>query len=196
MINTCSSRRTRLNHGQCHERSLLFLLAFIWTADLPFGAGSNLPAGPSLVHRVDRLLMACACLQVPQIVYAPMCTVSQSRSPRQSWSPPCTVIRGSRAVAGGVSGTANQPSHATGTAENAPESGPFSHLSVLQCYSMANIRPSRTGLKMVIFVSTSLGVPHGPRIKVATTYGPKVPSDGASSAANTAAKGLTGLQHV
>ena len=47
---------------------------------------------------------------------------------------------------------------------------------------MANLRPNSTGLKMTIFVSTSLGVTNtfGPHIKVATLYAPKVPSDGES----------------
>lgn len=51
-------------------------------------------------------------------------------------------------------------------------------LSELEIVAMANLRPNLTGLDMVIYVSSGIGVRHGPRIKVAKVYGPKVPTDG------------------
>ena len=48
----------------------------------------------------------------------------------------------------------------------------------LDLYEMANVRPDKTGLNMVIYISTRLpSIKHGPRIKVSKTYGNKVSSD-------------------
>ena len=42
---------------------------------------------------------------------------------------------------------------------------------------MANIRPSKTGLNMVIYISTKFEVPHGPRLKVCKKHGDKFIGD-------------------
>lgn len=51
-------------------------------------------------------------------------------------------------------------------------------LTELEIMAMENLRPNMTGLDMVIFVNSGIGARHGPRIKVAKVYGPKVPTDG------------------
>ena len=55
--------------------------------------------------------------------------------------------------------------------------GRFTSLTETELFAMAIIRPDRTGLDMVIFVSCGIGLQHGPR-KVATTYGPKLTDSG------------------
>ena len=44
-------------------------------------------------------------------------------------------------------------------------------------FSMTNLRPKRTGLPFVVYVSFKGNVPHGPRIKASNRYGEKA-SDG------------------
>jgi hypothetical protein len=48
----------------------------------------------------------------------------------------------------------------------------------LDLFEMANVRPNKTGLDMVIYIGTRHpGVKHGPRIKVSKNYGDKVSPD-------------------
>lgn len=47
----------------------------------------------------------------------------------------------------------------------------------LDLFGMANVRPNKTGLKMVIYISPRNNSKHGPRIKVSQQYGDKVNSD-------------------
>jgi len=47
----------------------------------------------------------------------------------------------------------------------------------LNLFEMANVRPDKTGLRMVIYISPRNGSKHGPRIKVSQQYGEKTSSD-------------------
>lgn len=42
---------------------------------------------------------------------------------------------------------------------------------------MANVRPAKTGLSMVVYISTKFEVPHGPRLKVCKKHGDKFIGD-------------------
>ena len=48
----------------------------------------------------------------------------------------------------------------------------------LDLFEMANVRPSKTGLKMVVYISPRMpSMKHGPRVKISKKYGDKVSND-------------------